>query len=468
MASLEVLRAAIVQADAELRQQYRPAFAVNYDLDRTLVSYQAGKSEAVYRWYPYREGFAPALVRYVLRELGVSAGRILDPFAGSGTALFVAADHGLHAVGIELLPSSLEILTVRNLIRQEESGQLAQEVQRFAQARVWNSPGPFVPFPHVRITRGAFPPEAEHVLGRYTHEVQQVEHATVRRILRFAALCVLEAISYTRKDGQYLRWDWRSGRRAGRKPFYKGHVRDFTEAVTEKLHQIAHDLSGEGFLFKSPVMSTGTARIMPGSCLDVLPTLATAGFDAIMTSPPYCNRYDYTRTYALELAYLGVAEKEIRTLRQDMLSCTVENREKSRLEEGSDPVLFKAAMRVFESHHLLQLILDYLDECRAQRVINNTGIPRMVRNYFAEMALVLFECARLLRPDAPLVMVNDDVRYQGVNIAVDLILSDFAAQAGFRVDKIWVLPRGKGNSSQQMAAYGREELRKCVYVWCRN
>ena len=51
-----------------------------------------------------------------------------------------------------------------------------------------------------------------------------------------------------------------------------------------------------------------------------------------MTSPPYCNRYDYTRTYALELAMLGLTQAEVSGLRQEMLSCTVENREKNLLK----------------------------------------------------------------------------------------------------------------------------------------
>ena len=65
-------------------------------------------------------------------------------------------------------------------------------------------------------------------------------------------------------------------------------------------------------------------------------------------------------------------------------------------------------------------------------------------------------------------MVNDNVKYQGVNIPVDLILSDIAQRAGFDIEVIWVLPVGKGNSSQQMKIHGREELRKCVYVWRRQ
>ena len=42
-------------------------------------------------------------------------------------------------------------------------------------------------------------------------------------------------------------------------------------------------------------------------------------FDFIITSPPYCNRYDYTRTYALELVYLGCDSEKIRSLRQELL-----------------------------------------------------------------------------------------------------------------------------------------------------
>jgi hypothetical protein len=89
----------------------------------------------------------------------------------------------------------------------------------------------------------------------------------------------------------------------------------------------------------------------------------------------------------------------------------------------------------------------------------------MVRGYFYEMACVIAESARVLKQGAPLIMVNDNVRYAGLSISVDLILSDFARQLGFYVEKILVLPGSKGNSSQQMGEHGREVLRKCVYIW---
>jgi len=213
----------------------------------------------------------------------------------------------------------------------------------------------------------------------------------------------------------------------------------------------------------------GNVKVIQGSCLDILPTLETASFDGLVTSPPYANRYDYTRTYALELAMLGVDENELRLLRQAMVSCTVENKDKGDLNQRFSLDTFTSALAAFEGQHELQGILTYLENQRLTKALNNPGIPRMVKNYFFELSLVIFECARLLKPGAPFVMVNDNVRYGGAMIPVDLILSDFAEQAGFDVEVIWMLPTGKGNSSQQMGAHGREEVRKCIYVWrCRG
>ena len=61
-------------------------------------------------------------------------------------------------------------------------------------------------------------------------------------------------------------------------------------------------------------------------------------------------------------------------------------------------------------------------------------------------------------------MVNDNVRYAGVSIPVDMILSNIAEKLGLFVENILVLPGDKGNSSQQMGTHGLS-LRKCVYVW---
>jgi hypothetical protein len=123
------------------------------------------------------------------------------------------------------------------------------------------------------------------------------------------------------------------------------------------------------------------------------------------------------------------------------------------------------AIQVADQQELLQAILTYLETLRTNGQLNNAGIPRMVRGYFYEIACVIYECARVLKPNAPFIMVNDNVRYAGASVSVDLILSHIAEALGFRVENILVLPNGKGNSSQQMGQHGRDILRKGVYVW---
>lgn len=458
MLTLEAIRG----VEKELERRFEGKLVINHDLDRTLVSFQANKRQSHYRWFKYKEGFSASLVQYLLDKLQMDFGKLLDPFAGSGAALFGAAKKGLDAIGIELLPIGCQIIEARKRAASDALA-IAATLGRWLEEKPWREEKESVPFHHLRITQGAFLPDTERSLGHYLAAAEK-EGEPGRAILRFAALCILEEVSYTRKDGQYLRWDYRSGRKQGTKRFDKGEIPSFDNAIEAKLIQILNDLDGEPLeLFPQP--ETGKIEVLCGSCLDHLPRLEPQSFDGLITSPPYCNRYDYTRTYALELAFLGTTEGQLRNLRQEMVSCTVENREKIGLTSNFDPELFRRAERAFKEQELLACILQYLEARKAAKLLNNNGIPRMVRNYFREMAVVIFACARLLKPGAALVMVNDNVRYEGAAVPVDLILSDIAEKAGFQVDTIWVLPVGKGNSSQQMGKHGRDELRKCVYVW---
>jgi len=145
-----------------------------------------------------------------------------------------------------------------------------------------------------------------------------------------------------------------------------------------------------------------------------------------------------------------------------MISCTVENRSKELLQINS---YWEKAIEAAEQQRLLQAILKYLEYQKSEGALNNNGIPRMVKGYFYEMACIIYECSRILKPGAPLIMVNDNVRYAGVGISVDMILSELAENLGFKIENILVLPGAKGNSSQQMGLHGREALRKCVYIW---
>ena len=455
----------IEKQDDALKQKFASQFTIVPFLNRQLVSFQANKARSSYRWFKYKEAFSASLVEELLKSEKILNGPILDPFAGSGTALFVASALGIDATGIELLPIGAELIRTRQLFSSQLTPNEFKIIDDWRLKKPWRHSPKRHPLGRFKITEGAYPAATLESIERYLAAMLD-EPPPVQAVLRFALLCILENVSYTRKDGQYLRWDARSGKRQGMNTFNKGLILDFDQAITKKLSDIIND----AWISNHPVhlfndeqpACFGKIKLLQGSCLKELPQLPDNSFNAVLTSPPYCNRYDYTRTYALELALLGTTSVELIALRQEMLSCTVENRAKALLDLNP---AWRVAVEAAHSQELLQTLLTHLENQKERKLLNNAGIPRMVKGYFYEMACVIYECLRVLKPGAPLFMVNDNVRYAGASVSVDLILSDIAEKLGFNISRLMVLQQQKGNSSQQMGEHGREGLRKCVYVW---
>lgn len=444
-----------------LEAAYEGLIVQNNDLNRKLVSYQNSKRLPVSRWFKYKEGFSSELVEYCLNSTKVDAGTVLDPFAGSGTTLFTANRLGLASVGVEILPIAQEIIQIQEIALSSSSNELAKGVRSFLTSQPWISHkvvGDHQVLNEVSITKGAYSPENKAALERYLRVIGN-EDTALSRILRFAALCILESISFTRKDGQFLRWDQRSGRSRGKSGagFDKGKIWDFEEAIQAKLTEIADDLESLSFLPEKDHVT-----LVKGSILRESKQIPSDSISGVVTSPPYLNRYDYTRTYALELAFLGLTDDEIKGLRQELLSATVENREK---DLANTDEAFKIAKQTLDGITAYKACRDYLFDLVEKRELNNPGIARMFEGYFIELSATLVHVSRMMQKDAPFVMVNDNVRYGGLAIPVDLILSEVAKNLGLATEVIWVLPGKKGNSSQQMGVHGRLPLRKCVYVW---
>lgn len=452
--------------DQELHQYFYPVMQIDQALTRKHISFQGNKDRSYYRLYKYKEAFSADLVEYLFNQYPVLDGKILDPFAGSGTALFACSSLGYPADGIELLPVGQKIIEANLIARGENKNQIIARLEHWLIQQPWNREGEIQDLNTLRITQGAYPQTTQNQIGRYLHEIQR-ENLETQQILLFALLSILESISYTRKDGQYLRWDYRAGRKNSKNNFDKGKILSFEEAINQKISEIKQDLiQGDRpqdlLSLLQPEINKGNIRLFKGSCLDILPQLESNSYSGIITSPPYCNRYDYTRTYALEHAVLGVNEIELVRLRQAMVTCTVENKVKDLFTLNQQ---WQIAIDICNQLPLLQQIFNYLDHQKQANKLNNQGIVRMVKGYFYEIACVIQECYRVLQKDGMIFMVNDNVRYAGVAISVDLILSKIAEDLGFTIQNIIVLPQGKGNSSQQMGKHGRQPLRKCIYVW---
>jgi hypothetical protein len=202
--------ALIDELDLQLQKRFEKLLIVQKSLNRQLVSFQANKQRPAFRWYKYKEAFSASLIDFLLSRYEVRAGSVLDPFAGAGTSLFVASEVGLGADGIELLPIGQEIIRTRVLLKALKPAHL-KRLHRWADASTWRKEGKPVPLPQLRITMGAFAPKTTRLIERYLGALS-AEPPQLRQVLRFALLRVLECVSFTRKDGQYLRWDYRSGR----------------------------------------------------------------------------------------------------------------------------------------------------------------------------------------------------------------------------------------------------------------
>lgn len=463
------LIAGIIQLNNALLKHFSDTITpLDKSLSLQAARFQANKNRAFYRWYKYKEAFSAGLVEQLLSDVKKSEPKMLDPFAGSGTALFVGASLGFDTHGIELLPVGQEIIAAQKNCIGRPANKIMSTLKRWVSEKPWKTATAKTTINTLRITQGAYPKKTKKTIERYLSALSS-ENPAARQVLNFALLCVLESVSYTHKDGQYLRWDCRSGRRNGQNTFYKRSILGFDEAIDQKLNEIINDvttsdISGALSARRNRVTS-GKIGVFAGSCLDIMPEMDSLQYGVILTSPPYCNRYDYTRTYALEHAILDVSDEGLVNLRQRMLSCTVENRPKELATMNSDWTL---AISLCDEFPLLQSILNFLNHKKLLNELNNNGIPRMVSGYFYEMACVIQECYRLLANDGTMIMVNDNVRYAGVSIPVDTILSKIAEDIGFRIKNILVLPQNKGNSSQQMKTHGRDTLRRSVCVWGKN
>ena len=442
----------------ELLARFADRIAVNPDLSRSLVSWQSNRQTPGFRWFKFKEGFSAALVRYLL---GFSGRTRLParPFAGTGIAPITAARVGWQGIGVEILPVGVNIsnaLLAAPAIDHLDFGRQASAFLKY----VASTPGAPAAdwFPHIRITEKAFPPDSEAKIAAARNWLRRADAAPETELLALSAMAALEDASWTSKDGQYLRWDHRSGRKLKAR-MEKRHVLPYEASLRNRIDNIAADLPELAGRYDAE-----DVRIIESSCYDALPQLPTDSVDAVITSPPYANRYDYTRTYALELAWLGYDNQGISALRQRLLSATVENRSK-REQLAAD---HGDALARFDRHGAITEITDALESANQRGELPNPHVIRLVRNYFMEMSVVIAELSRVCRPGASVFMVNDNVQYHGEEVPVDLILSDLAEQCGFDTKAIWTLAQGKGNASQQMGRFGRKELRKCIYWWVRR
>ncbi|MBV6442918.1 MAG: hypothetical protein DYG98_26485 [Haliscomenobacteraceae bacterium CHB4] len=400
----------------------------------SLVSYQGNKNLPLLRLYRYKEAFSYQFVRDFFNEFNISKkDYVFDPFCGMGTTLFTSCINGISSIGTDKLPTGVFIAQTLPQLLTLEPGSILKAYEE-AKRRLPDAQEAEIA-EDVRIMKIAFSPENLSALRKWKTVISESPQP-FKDVLGLLYLSVIEHCSYTSKDGQFLR--------------YLPQKEIFTpvELLDKKVVEAEQDLLSLQKLgwnkFPSyPDVFQGDTRDLSDIPFKREPTF-------ILTSPPYANRYDYTRSYSLELCFNFVNNfDELKKLRFGILRSHIESKE----EEGDS-----------SPHEALTEILENLYRKHQIQKLNNDRIPIMLLAYFVDMHKVIKEWYRICARDSVVAMVVDNVRFEGEHVPVDLILSDLAEREGFDVEKI-IVARYKGNSSQQMGKYGRFPVRESITVW---
>jgi hypothetical protein len=153
--------------------------------------------------------------------------------------------------------------------------------------------------------------------------------------------------------------------------------------------------------------------------------------DAVITSPPYPNEKDYTRTTRLESVLLGFvhSKQDLRDLKKKL----VRSNTRSVYRDDDDD-------RWIEAHPEIRRISEAI-EARRLQLGKTSGFERLyhrvARLYFGGMARHLANLRAVLKPGARLAyVVGDQASYLQVMIRTGQILADIAEQLGYEVEGI--------------------------------
>ncbi len=262
------------------------------------------RTKHVHRLHPYLGKYIPQLVEELFRRHVPARGRVLDPFAGSGTTLVQALETGLDSAGVDI--AAFNCLLMRVKTGAHNPFVLEHEL-RDALARFERGDGEAgAPTEYVAAW---FAPQAQEDLLRFRSLADGYEHADVLRVIlaraaRSARRTAHFDLDFPREPVTGPYWCHKHKRECRPIEHASHFVRRYTLDTLTRLKDF-----GRVRRQRSVAVLHGDARVLdlPGP------------FDAIVTSPPYPGLIDYheQHRYAYELlglddlraAEIGAAER---------------------------------------------------------------------------------------------------------------------------------------------------------------
>lgn len=412
---------------------------------------------AIHDWYRFVLAYPPHLVRTYLEKFDLGpADTVLDPFCGTGTTLIECGTSGIPSIGVEGHPFTHFAAQVKTdwTANPQQLRRHAREIasltmERLAHDRVpdrtsiedWT---PSRAKPSNLLTWG----EGQEKL-LLAHSMSPLPlHKTLRLLegireagkspaLRYELLALAKTATFSASNLGF-------GPEIGLGPIKKDAP--VIEPWLAAIERMADDLAG------LQPSSTAAPEVILGDARRIGSALGHRKVSAVITSPPYPNEKDYTRTTRLESVLLGfVHDKEsLRRVKRGLVRSNTRGVYKDDDDDTlilDDPAIQDIANRI---------------EARRIELGKTSGFermfPRLTRLYFGGMRRHLADLRSVLEPGARLAyVVGDQASYLRVMIRTGELLGNIAASLGYEVV-------GRDLFRTRLATATREQLREEVLL----
>jgi DNA modification methylase len=342
-----------------------------------FMTFELSKEKPIHGWFWYKEGYAPEIVEWALRDSGMKDGVVLDPFCGVGTTLLAAKGLNLGSVGVDASP--LAAFTSRTKSQDYGSGEL-DAVEEFIAKDIRPDRGEEAALRwdfELFSPRAAFPKRNYNEILAIRNAIEQ-EEGKARDLLLLALLSVLPQASIILKDGGVL------------KIMKDKRALPAKEIFRRKAKRMVRELRDSPLRGPEPQVFLGDARALD---------LEKESAGIVVTSPPYLNNIDYSKIYGLELSLLNMSGSEAAEMRMRAVRSFIGKR----MEVAAMP-----------------------------QEVGDIGyrIP-IIGTYFADMELAMAEMFRILRPGGSAYVVVSNSVIHETHVLVDEVLGEIAQRIGF-------------------------------------
>ena len=385
------------------------------------------KEKPIHRWYTFPHSFTGELVHALIDEWGLGPqDRLLDPFCGAGTTLLAAKERGISAAGYDLSP--LAVLAAGVKVTNHD-GERLNGIWRRLRRNVRRAAGTPARKEYAELVEKALPGQ---LLGEFDVLATAIDRLrcsrTEKDFFLLALLSVLPEHSSAVATGGWLKW-------------VDGPACEIPllETFDEQVRLMLQDTGTVDLPDQERWRAVRSdARSLPDED-DV--------YSAVISSPPYPNRHDYTRVFGVELMFAFLDWNGTKALRYQSFHSHPEARPDRPHPDG------------YTSPRSLRAAVERISETETDpRVLN------MLEGYFLDMFITLRELKRVCRSGARVALVVGNVQYRGVPVVVDELTAEVGEQAGLSCEQLLVA-RFRGNSAQQMKLLGKNPSRETVVTF---